>query len=201
MMADHPLAPLNGLVLAGGYSRRMGRDKGLIEQKGMPAREFMAQLIAPYCRQVWISLRPEQMSDSASAFPILPDQFPGQGPLGALYTAFLAEPLGIWFIMPCDLPQMNDSTLKMLVENCRNSLGESQPDAFLLQHPQRPFPEPLAGIWLAGARREIIPSFERGERAVHPLLKRLNVLVVSPTNPNVLVNQNQLDEEGHPNDI
>jgi len=46
------LPTINGLILAGGKSKRMGQDKGSINYYGKPHREFLAELIAPFCKVI-----------------------------------------------------------------------------------------------------------------------------------------------------
>jgi molybdopterin-guanine dinucleotide biosynthesis protein A len=172
--------PLYGLVLAGGYSRRMGRDKGLLPIGGLPAREHTAQLLATYCDRVFLSLRPDQMellptsadaANAVAAWPVIPDQFPGEGPLGALHSAFVACPGVDWFILPCDLPNMTSDLLTELARQWRKYAHPApSPDVLLFRHPDRPWPEPLCGIWGAGNAPLVAFQFQQGERAVKKLL-------------------------------
>ncbi|MEJ2005277.1 MAG: NTP transferase domain-containing protein, partial [Cyclobacteriaceae bacterium] len=55
---------VKGLVLAGGQSVRMGRDKGSIDYHGMPQREYAAGLLSKVCKEVLISARPGMEFDS-----------------------------------------------------------------------------------------------------------------------------------------
>lgn len=52
------IPPVNGLVLAGGRSLRMGRDKGAIAWHGKPQREYAADMLKNLCGEVFISCRP-----------------------------------------------------------------------------------------------------------------------------------------------
>lgn len=79
---------LNGLVLAGGQSLRMGQDKGAINWHGKPQREYVADLLQPVCNEVFISCRPEQQHNLQGDYPTLPDRFTGLGPFGAILSAF-----------------------------------------------------------------------------------------------------------------
>src|SRR4051812_47661865 len=52
--------PLNGLVLAGGKSERMGRDKTRINWHGKEQCYYISDLLKPFCSEVFISCRHEQ---------------------------------------------------------------------------------------------------------------------------------------------
>ena len=55
---------LNGLVLAGGQSTRMGRDKGeLIYHDSVPQREWAYRLLEPFCDYVVLSLQRDQKTN------------------------------------------------------------------------------------------------------------------------------------------
>jgi molybdopterin-guanine dinucleotide biosynthesis protein A len=55
---EHNTTPrVNGLVLAGGKSVRMGKAKDLLHWHGKEQRYFAADLLAPFCDEVFISDR------------------------------------------------------------------------------------------------------------------------------------------------
>ncbi len=179
---------LNGLVLAGGFSRRMGMDKGLITADGTTMRERTFQLLATHCDSCWLSLRPDQIATSSPALPVLPDLHPGHGPLGALFTAFQFRRNCDWFVLPCDLPEMSALALSPLPALAAGLAGSA--DAVLFRDPSRTGPEPLTGIWCNSAGPVITDLFLQGERAVYPLLRLLRIREVVPEDLRVLYNQN-----------
>ena len=54
---------LNGLVLAGGKSQRMGEDKGQINYHGKPQREYLYDLLNGFTESTYMSCRPDQVSE------------------------------------------------------------------------------------------------------------------------------------------
>ena len=57
-------APLYGLVLAGGRSTRMQRDKAALAYHGRTQLEWAMDLITPFVERAFVSVRPDQQSDS-----------------------------------------------------------------------------------------------------------------------------------------
>lgn len=111
-----PLSPLKGLVLAGGKSRRMGRDKALLDFHGKPQAEVAAEMLAPFVEEVFLSCRPDQYAPEL--FPgitRLHDLEDGLGPLGGILAAFARHPDAAWLVVACDLPLLTPAVLDQLV--------------------------------------------------------------------------------------
>ena len=133
---------LNGLVLAGGKSQRMGTDKGLLTYHGKPQREYMADILATFCEDTFLSFRQGQAHSEVSNYPILTDTFQGLGPFGAIASAFLKDPNKAWLVVACDLPLLDAATLQFLVNHRSPSHI-----ATAFNSPVNQFPEPLIAIW------------------------------------------------------
>ncbi len=134
--------PLNGLVLAGGKSLRMGYDKGAINWYGKEQRYYVADMLAPFCHEVFISCRAEQKRQLDSGYQALEDTFTGLGPFGAILSAFREHPDHAWLVVACDLPLLEPDTFRFLIENRGISSA-----ATAFNSPDNEFPEPLITIW------------------------------------------------------
>ncbi|MEK7795133.1 MAG: NTP transferase domain-containing protein [Candidatus Hydrogenedentota bacterium] len=111
----HGDAPLFGLVLAGGESRRMGEEKALIRYGGEPQVARAAALLREVCDDVYVSARAEQRRVSqAAGVELIPDQFAGIGPAAGVLSAMRAHPDAAWFVLACDMPRVDDTTVTLL---------------------------------------------------------------------------------------
>lgn len=131
---------LHGLVLAGGRSTRMRKDKGLINYHGKPQREFLFDLLERYCDRVFVSCRKEQ-AISSSLHPIC-DTFNFEGPLNGIMSAFELHPDCVWLAVAVDMPFINQEVLQFLLLN-----RDESKVATCFYDSEGKLPEPLLTIW------------------------------------------------------
>ena len=180
---------LNGLVLAGGKSTRMGQDKGLLNYYGKAQREYMADLLAPFCQEVFLSCRAEQEASIQSSYPTLVDTFTGLGPFGAILSAFRQQPNRACLVVACDLPLLDKKTLQQLVHQ-RNA---SQV-ATAFHNPATNFPEPLITIWEPKAYLVLLQFLTQGYSCPRKVLINSAIELVEIPDATVLKNVNKPEE-------
>lgn len=133
-----------GLVLIGGQSRRMGKDKANMKftEKSMARQAY--DLLKEKCEEVYLSVRDEQQSlpEDCKGLPIITDQLRDMGPTGGILSAFKQDASSAWTVMGCDLPLVNSETLDKLYEG-RNS----QRYATCFKSNSDDMPEPLLAIY------------------------------------------------------
>ena len=159
------MTPMNGLLLVGGKSSRMGSDKyELILRDGLTQKQRGLKLLSSVCDQVFISTS-EDTGDSGT----ITDAFGSVGPLGAIASAQKADPNSAWLILACDLPLLEEEHLKTLIKNrndsCKATYFSSATDQL---------PEPLCAIWeptSADAVRSALLSGKQCPRSVLIQLK------------------------------
>lgn len=107
-------APMIGVVLAGGLSSRMGRDKALLHWHGRPLIEHqIAVLHAAGAREVKVSgARPDYHG--------VVDVVPQAGPLGGIAAVAAACEDGELLIVPVDMPRLQPSLLQRLRDEQTN---------------------------------------------------------------------------------
>jgi len=132
---------LNGLVLAGGKSTRMGFDKSAVNWFGKEQRYYMADMLKTCCDDVFISRSTDQQIIDKT-YAAITDTFTNLGPYGAILSAFREQPDSAWLVVACDLPLLDANTLQYLVDN-----RDSSAIATAYQSETNEFPEPLITIW------------------------------------------------------
>jgi molybdopterin-guanine dinucleotide biosynthesis protein A len=113
----------SAVILAGGQSRRMGRDKAWLPVKGQPLllRQIdLVRQLAPM--EVFISGRPDT-DYTPLKYPVLHDCFADAGPLAGIERALTAASAPLLLVVAVDLPCMTASLLQQLGANCLDGAG------------------------------------------------------------------------------
>ena len=141
--------PLYGLVLAGGRSTRMQRDKAAIEYRpGETQLDAAMKLLRPRVARAFVSVRAEQRADAArSAWEQIVDRGDVDGPIAGISAALAEHPDAAWLVLACDLPFLDARTLDTLIA-ARDRGGDAT--AFRSSHDG--LPEPLCAIYEPRAR-------------------------------------------------
>ena len=175
-----------GLVLSGGKSTRMGMDKGLIAYHGIPQRDYLYQLLERICDKTFMSIRKEQEAEISSTFNTIVDEDVFKGPFNGILSAHKKYPDVAWLVLACDLPLIDEKSLRELIEARK---GSAEATAFAQKG--NPLPEPLCAIWEPQALKGAKTYLEQGNGSCpRKFLINNNTHLVFPENAQVLMNAN-----------
>ncbi len=176
---------VNGLILAGGKSSRMGTDKSLINYHGKPQRDYLVDLLKPFCDQVFIS--GERNSPASHNF--IPDHFDLNSPLNGILSAFHFDPDVAWITVPVDMPNIDTKAIEYLFGN-RNL----QKIATCFEDCDNKSVEPLFTLWETKARPGLLNFFNSGGSSLQKFLLENDILRVRANSNSILVNVNTKKE-------
>ena len=154
------------LILAGGKSKRFGRDKAFLEFQNKQIITSLAEECQKVCNQVLI------VSDSGQKFSLnnveeIGDNFQDAGPMGGLQAGLEAADNDICFLVACDMPLVTADLIRVFLENVEEHqilLAKNGDDI-----------EPMFGIY----RKSLLPKVEEflrlGRRSLLNLLKVADV--------------------------
>lgn len=180
-----PAEPLWGLVLSGGQSRRMGRDKALLEREGKSALERAVELLGRHVERVLVSVRPDQADDPERCrFEQIVDRYAGIGPAAGILSALERHPDVSWLVLACDLPNADDRTLEFLLRH----RSDRPFTAFRSSHDG--LPEPLCAIYRPTARAIVAGFVEQGVVCPRKMLIRSDTELLDLPDPDALDNVN-----------
>ena len=183
-------AILYGLVLAGGRSSRMQRDKAQLQYHGQSQLEHACRLLAPHVDQVFVSVREDQRQDPARAnWSHIVDQPGLSGPIAGIASAQAQHPQAAWWVLACDLPFLDESTLTALeAGRARDSLAT----AFRSSHDQQP--EPLCAIYEPQSAAVVAQYVADGGQCPRKFLRLNPTHLLTAPNPRALDNINTPQE-------
>jgi len=158
---------LSLIVLAGGKSRRMGRDKAFLHVGAATLLEETVRPLEDLFDEVLIAVSPGQ------AVPSLPwrtveDDISGQGPLRGILTGLRGARNDSCFVLACDAPGLSPAVVRKIVKaSVEADIVIAVTDGHLK--------EPLLGVY----RKSVIPEIESllriGERSILRLFDRVKI--------------------------
>ena len=190
-MTNHKIAVI---VLAGGQSSRMGRDKALLEIEGKSLLQRVCEVAAVLTPEVYVlTAWPDRYrSTLTETSQFLVEYNPGCGPLVAL-TQGLKEIAAEWILLlGCDLPLLN----AQIIQKWASQLTDFPPSTLAVVPYQNPRWEPLCGFY----RKQSLPSLQsfidKGGRSFQVWLNQIPAipLPVGEQEAVMLSNCNTLEE-------
>lgn len=184
------IAAVYGLILAGGASSRMHRDKAALAYQGRSQLDRAFDLLSRHVDKVFVSVRPAQITDPARAQkPLIVDSVAGEGPIVGIRSALAAHPQNAWLVLACDLPFLSDAALTQLLEQRDPTVVAT---AFTSTYDG--LPEPLCAVWepAAGAALEAYQAM--GGRCPRKFLRNHAVRLLTPRDARALDNINTPEE-------
>jgi molybdenum cofactor guanylyltransferase len=157
--------PVTGFVLAGGASRRMGKDKTKLILCGETLLERQLRLLRSVCSSAAVVGPAKGSNGTAKVFP---DEIAGRGPLGGIYTSLLHTATDFNLVLACDLPLMNASFLRFM---CERAL-ERRSAVTVPISPGGLF-EPLCSVFRCGVFQTIRKHLDAGQNKVDALFSKV----------------------------
>jgi molybdopterin-guanine dinucleotide biosynthesis protein A len=181
---------LVALVLAGGQSSRMGRDKALILWHGQPMLQRVCQVAADCCQLVYIfTSRPDRYQDQISGdYQWLMESNPGNGPLMALSQALDQIDTEWILLLACDLPELDRGILQQWSEQ----LSDLSPDILAVVPQSGDRWEPMCGFYRKTVQPTLEAFIQEGGRSFQGWFKQIPVqsIPVSQSESQMLKNCN-----------
>jgi molybdopterin-guanine dinucleotide biosynthesis protein A/molybdopterin converting factor small subunit len=183
-------APVYGLVLAGGSSSRMKRDKAALEYQGRSQLDRAVELARRHASEVYVSVRASQIEHPARArYPLIVDSLAGEGPIVGIRSALAVRPDVAWLVLACDLPFLSDAVLEQLLTERDASLLAS---AYRSAHDG--LPEPLCAVWEPKSAPALAAYQASGGQCPRKFLMKHAVRILEPRDLRALDNVNTPEE-------
>jgi len=167
---------ITGILLAGGMSSRMGREKGSLVIGGRMMYLYPLKALEALCDEILISS--SNPLPGNLPYTIVADKISGIGPMAGIYSCLEHSSNDLNLVLSYDLPLVNKGLLSFLVEQCDEW-------EMLVPAMQAGKPEPLCALYRKSMSTVFGSMIEKKEFAVHraiPLV-RSRTLHIQPDMP------------------
>jgi len=173
---------VTGIVLAGGRSRRLGRDKALLCFEGEPLVVRAVRLLKGLCPEVLVITGEERRYTDLLDVPVVEDLVKGLGPLGGLYTALAISSYDYNLVLACDMPLLEPRLLALLLGRIALT-----PQAEAIVPRVRGYLEPFPGVYHRRCLDKIQGLLREGRLKIQGLLEALDLALVPQEEVQVVV--------------
>jgi molybdopterin-guanine dinucleotide biosynthesis protein A len=163
----------SGVIMAGGVSRRLGRDKALEVVGGKTLIGRVVDTLTPLTTEV-VAVFNRREQAAAMSLPahvrVVTDRYPGGGSLGGIFSGLCASSASWSLVVACDMPFLNPRLLRYLLTLAADV------DAVVPRLGGRP--EPLHGLYSKACVTPFERSLREGQLKIAPALEAMRVRYV-----------------------
>jgi molybdopterin-guanine dinucleotide biosynthesis protein A len=172
-MLENPgsIEDVSGVILAGGNSKRFGRNKAFEKIDGIPLIERVVTVMkSVFQRLIMITNTPGEYA--YLQIPMNKDVVKGFGPLAGILTGLLNIPCGYGFFAACDMPYLNQALIRYLIKikNSYDVIVPKVPEGF----------EPLHALYNKRCLPVIRDAIDADQHQVCGFFPRVTVRYVDP---------------------
>ena len=146
----------------------MGENKASLIYHDRPQLAYCAQLIGPYCREVYFSVNQDDQVKDVSPDYLLMDPLPDKGPAAGILAAMQRHPEAAWIIMAVDMPGIDRALVNRLFRQ-----RDASKDATCLMRGDKV--EPLLSIWEPAMARDFKAYLDNGKSSLPQFLAQRNL--------------------------
>ncbi|WP_435416463.1 NTP transferase domain-containing protein [Polaribacter aestuariivivens] len=177
-LIQEKIAPIKGLVLVGGKSTRMGKDKSELNYFGKPQKEHAKELLENNNFETYYSVQNESSVSSSAVEKSqftneISDVFLNLGPFGGICSAFQKDPNSAWLVLATDVPFVNDEVIRQLLKHRNPSKV-----ATAIKGKNKEFVEPLITIYEPKAYSILLQYLAQGYSCPRKMLINSDVEIV-----------------------
>lgn len=162
------IAPVKGLVLIGGKSTRMGRNKSELVYYKKPQKEHVKELLESCSLKTFYSVQASSEKEDE-----IHDTFLNLGPFGGICSAFQKDPNSAWFVIATDVPFVNNELIQLLLQKRNPSKI-----ATTVKGKNKEFPEPLITIYEPKAYGKLLAYLSQGYSCPRKMLINSDVEII-----------------------
>ncbi len=168
-MKLHQLNNISLIILAGGKSSRMGRDKALLKFKGKTFVQILYDNLKHICSEVIISSNNPEVAISGTK--TIADEYKEIGPMGGLYTCLKHSKTNYNIVVSVDTPFISAKLLSALLEKSQNY------DISIIEHLNKT--HPLIGVYHKDVLKILESEIKSKKYKVMTFLKKTKFQIIN----------------------
>jgi molybdenum cofactor guanylyltransferase len=182
---------ITAIILCGGNSIRMGRDKGMIDIMGRPMVEHVINHVKPLCSRILISTNFENYK--YLGYEVVEDQWRNSGPAAGILSCLLVSNTDINLVVSCDLPMASTRLFEKMY-------GYSHDSDITVPRINTHF-QPLCGFYRSRIRDRFTEFLLSGERSMQFMIQFFNFRLISQEMIPGINLENELQNFNTPEDL
>ena len=160
---------LTAIILAGGKSTRMKKDKGLVVFNGKMLVQHVIESLNKITGNIIIIT--SNTDYKQFGYPCIEDEMKEKGPLGGIFTGLIHSSAIKNLVVGCDMPFLSLNILNGLIDHCPGT------DALLAEHKGKV--EPLCAIYDRNCIPHLRSRLEQNQLKITDALEGLKTRVIS----------------------
>ena len=173
-MTDPSQRDVTGIVLAGGASKRMGRDKSLLSVGGRTLIQRTVDVLSSLFDEILVVADREDRFENLPRVRVVGDVVRDIGPLGGIYTGLMRASNSSGFVVACDMPLLDPEVIAGQLELWCTLEAEALVPVLDGR------PEPLHSIYAKRCLPAIRSQIERGDYRVRAIFDAVEVRFWQP---------------------
>jgi molybdopterin-guanine dinucleotide biosynthesis protein A len=167
-----------GVVLCGGQSVRMGRDKAFITYHSKQQYAYVADMMKPFCCNVFISGNLSQQTIISQQYSFVLDNatYANAGPMSGVLSLFEQQKDSAVLVIGCDYPYFTQADMMALID--ARADGN---DVVCYHNSETNFDEPLLAIYEKQCASLLLDFYQKGNTSLQQFLKAVRVKRIHPT--------------------
>jgi molybdopterin-guanine dinucleotide biosynthesis protein A len=177
------MSKLTGLVVCGGKSSRMGKDKSTLEYHGQQQRYYLYEMLESLCGSVYLSCNKEQAKEVPATYKVIVDEpeYKEIGPMAALLSAFKKHPKTDFLVVGCDYPFIHKHHLKKLMQVTLDGV----PAVAYFKKSDEVY-EPLVAVYHHDIKGQLLKKFKEKNYSLERILKDVDAYRLYPSSTEII---------------
>jgi molybdopterin-guanine dinucleotide biosynthesis protein A len=152
---------LTGIVLSGGKSSRMGKDKGFCELNKKPLIAYSIDVLSSVCSQIIIGANTNDYN--YLGYPVIHDKIKDIGPIGGIYSCLKSSKTSDNIILSCDMPLIPVALIEYILSK--------KADYDIVIPISNSFPEPLCAYYNKSITPNLFESISAKKYKIQDVVK------------------------------